>query len=119
MALQHLDSTSISNQSGSITYDTTLFGTVDISRYVKYGNIVEVHFRGQLSSEINNTTEFLTLPFTKNYGGQLGFIAYGTNHYFPTNVIPLWAISGATVKPTATVASGNWIHISFTYIANS
>lgn len=59
-----------SSMSEITTYSSN-FSTVDIKRYFKYGNVVVVDFRAQISSGIPDNSEVIKLPYTPIWGGSV------------------------------------------------
>ena len=92
------------------------FSTIDINQVVKYGKIVEVNFRGQLSKEIPSSTDFLKTPFGKS-SAVTGTFGFG-EHYSIENVKWFYFGNKQYFRTSKIDGVGKWIHISFVYIAD-
>lgn len=102
---------------GEITTYFSNFSTVDIKRYFKYGNVVVVDFRAQISSGIPNNTTILTLPYSPMWG--FAIMAGIGGRYDIAN--PVWMyLNGQNliIGGSATSAQDKWLHIHFTYICS-
>lgn len=100
-----------------ITTYSSNFSTVDVKRYFKYGNVVVVDFRAQISSDIPNNTTILTLPYSSMWGFTI--MAGIGGRYDIAN--PVWMyFDGQNLKigNSATSAQDKWLHIHFTYICS-
>lgn len=106
-----------SSSMGEITTYSSVFSTVDIKRYFKYGNVVVVDFRAQISSGIPNNTIILTLPYSSVWG--FSIMAGIGGRYDIAN--PVWMYfddQNLRIGASATSAQDKWLHIHFTYICS-
>lgn len=104
-------------EQGAVTFpNPSYFSTIDINKVYKKGNIVDVRFRGLISTNIPNNTTFLTLPYRTN--SDFFRIAYLGTEYTADTPHWVYAHDNRNLRG-GSVTAGKWLHVSFTYIAES
>lgn len=102
---------------GTVTFpNPSYFSTIDVNKVYKKGNIVDFRFRGLISTNIPNNTTFLTLPHRTN--SDFFKIAYLGTEYTADTPYWVYAQDNRNLRGGSATA-GKWLHVSFTYIAES
>ena len=102
---------------GAVTFpNPSYFSTIDVNKVYKKGNIVDVRFRGLISTNIPNNTTFLILPHRTN--NDFFRVAYLGTEYTADTPYWVYAQDNRNLRGGSATA-GKWLHVSFTYIAES
>lgn len=100
----------------TLTLNMTYFDTVDNSKVVKSGNVVQVFFRAHTKQAIPNGTVFATLPYTSKINPVIPI--YSGGRYSFTDPIFSYVAANSKNWAIAETATDKWLQAVFTYITS-